>query len=64
VRSGTNADLAAGYDADITLWDPEASFVVNPAEILHRHKVTPYVGRELFGKVLATYLGGRRIFGR
>jgi allantoinase len=56
--------LAVGYDVDIVLWDPEASFVVNPSEILHRHKVTPYVGRELFGKVLATYVGGRRIFGR
>jgi allantoinase len=56
--------LAAGCDADIVLWDPEASFVVDPTELLHRHKVTPYAGRELFGKVLATYVGGRRIFGR
>lgn len=56
--------LAAGYDADIVLWDPEARFVVDPTELLHRHKVTPYAGRELYGKVLATYVGGRRIFGR
>ena len=56
--------LVAGYDADIVLWDPEASFVVEPTELLHRHKVTPYAGRELFGKVVATYVGGCRIFGQ
>lgn len=56
--------LAAGYDADIVVWDPHARFVVDPAELLHRHKVTPYAGRELFGKVSATYVGGRRIFGQ
>ena len=56
--------LAAGYDADIVLWDPDARFIVDPTELLHRHKVTPYAGRELFGKVSATYVGGRRIFAR
>ena len=56
--------LAAGYDADIVLWDPDARFVVDPAKLLHRHKVTPYAGRELFGKVSATYVGGKRIFSR
>jgi allantoinase len=56
--------LTAGYDADIVLWDPDARFVVDPTQLLHRHKVTPYLGRELFGKVSATYVGGRRIFGR
>jgi allantoinase len=54
--------LAAGFDADIVVWDPKARFVVDPAQLLHRHKVTPYAGRELFGKVTATYVAGRRIF--
>jgi allantoinase len=54
--------LAAGCDADIVVWDPKARFVVDPAQLLHRHKVTPYAGRELFGRVTATYLAGRRIF--
>jgi allantoinase len=56
--------LVAGYDADIIVWDPDTRFVVDPTELLHRHKVTPYAGRELFGKVSATYVGGRRIFGQ
>jgi allantoinase len=55
--------LAAGYDADIVVWDPKARFVVDPKKLLHRHKVTPYAGRELFGRVTATYVAGKRIFG-
>lgn len=55
--------IAEGYDADIVLWDPDASFVVDPASLFHRHAVTPYAGRELFGVVRATYVGGRKVFG-
>jgi allantoinase len=55
--------LSAGYDADIVVWDPEATFVVNPALLLHRHPTTPYAGRELFGVVRATFTGGRLAFG-
>jgi allantoinase len=51
--------LAPGHDADIVVWDPEASFVVEPAMLLHRHKVTPYLGRTLYGRVHSTFVGGR-----
>jgi allantoinase len=51
--------LLAGYDADIVVWDPEASFVVDPSLLFHRHKVTPYAGRELLGVVRQTYVCGR-----
>ncbi len=53
--------LSAGFDADIVVWDPDASFVVDPSRLLHRHKVTPYAGRELYGVVRATYIAGRQI---
>ncbi|MGI8547967.1 MAG: allantoinase AllB [Gemmatimonadaceae bacterium] len=54
--------LSAGYDADIVVWDPEASFIVDAGALRHRHPLTPYAGRELFGAVLATYVGGERVF--
>ena len=52
--------IAAGYDADIVIWDPEKSFVVDPAKLEHRHKITPYAGRELFGVVERTFVAGSR----
>lgn len=54
--------IAPGYDADIVIWDPEASFVVEPERLFHRHKVTPYAGRELLGVVHQTYVCGRLAF--
>ncbi len=56
--------LAAGFDADIVIWDPEAEFEVVPGIIEHRHKLTPYVSMKLFGKVLATFVGGEKVFDR
>jgi allantoinase len=55
--------LAPGWDADIVVWDPEASFTVDPARLHHRHRVTPYAGRTLHGVVRATFVGGRAVFG-
>ena len=54
--------LAPGFDADIVIWDPDKSFVVDPSALRHRHHITPYAGRELFGIVRATYVGGHRVF--
>jgi allantoinase len=53
--------IAAGRDADLVVWDPGESFVVDPALLQHRHPVTPYAGRRLRGVVHATYLRGRLV---
>lgn len=55
--------LEAGYDADIVVWNPESSFVVDPSALHQRHKLTPYAGRELFGVIRATYVCGQLAFG-
>jgi allantoinase len=51
--------ITAGFDADLVVWDPDASFVVQPENLYHRHKVTPYAGCELVGVVHQTYVCGR-----
>lgn len=56
--------LAPGMDADIVIFDPDATTSIERGDIHHKHKETPYEGRELAGKVLATYLRGRKIFER
>ena len=58
----TKGVLAEGYDADIVVWDPEASFVVDTASLRHRHRQTPYLDCELFGVVAGTWVAGRRVF--
>jgi len=54
--------IAPGYDADLVIWDPEASLEVDPAKLLHRHKLTPYAGRSLYGVVRRTVLRGETIY--
>lgn len=54
--------LARGYDADFIVFDPDASQRIEHSTIFHKHKVTPYDGRNLLGVVRQTYLGGEKIF--
>jgi len=50
--------LAVGRDADLVAFDPDATYVVDPGRLLHRHPVTPYAGRTLTGQVRQTWLRG------
>ena len=54
--------IAADYDADLVVWDPDAEFTVDAGRLQQRHKVTPYAGRTLRGVVRATYLRGERVW--
>ena len=62
--AGKKGTIAVGSDADFVIWDSDAKFRVDAAQLHHRHKVTPYAGRELSGRVETTFLRGRKIFER
>jgi dihydroorotase len=50
---------AAGVSANLTLYDPAAPRVVDPAASVSRSRNTPFAGLELPGQVRATFLRGR-----
>ncbi|HXC04074.1 MAG TPA: amidohydrolase family protein, partial [Bacteroidia bacterium] len=50
--------IRKGYDADLMVWDPSEQFKIKEETIRFRHKITPYLGLDLFGSVKRTYVGG------
>jgi allantoinase len=62
--AGKKGAISVGCDADFVICEPDAEFRVEAAQLHHRHKLTPYAGRELAGRVEATFLRGRKIFER
>jgi allantoinase len=55
-------DIAPGYDADIVLVDPGATFVVRAAQSQSHQGYTPFEGIELSGRVKSTFLRGSLIY--
>lgn len=53
--------LGAGADADIILFDPSGSRMLDDAEIISKAGWTPYAGRKVRGRVLGTWQRGVRI---
>ena len=54
--------LAVGADADLTIVAPEEPFTLETADLLQRHKMTPYLGRAFRGRVRQTIRRGEVIF--
>jgi len=56
--------IAPGYDADLLVLDAARTFTVTEELLHHRHKTSPYLGRELRGVVEQTYLAGQLVYQR
>ncbi|GHE03627.1 dihydroorotase [Defluviimonas sp. 20V17] len=55
--------MAEGAPADLVLFDPDAPFVLDRFTMLRsKSKNTPFDGARMEGKVLATFVAGRRVF--
>jgi len=56
--AGHGRELAEGAPAHLTLVDPAARWTVDPAQSASRSRNTPYAGRTLPARVVATFLAG------
>jgi allantoinase len=59
---GRKGSFIAGADADFVVFDPDAMWTVTPDDLHFRHKLSPYLGAELRGRVLGTWLRGKPVF--
>lgn len=59
LKKGT---LAVGADADVTIVDQQAQWVVDPGQFRSKSRNTPFIGWKVKGRVLTTIVGGRVVF--
>jgi len=60
--AGKKGRIAAGFDADLLIFDPEAEQLIAPESLFFRHKVSPYLGQTLLGRIHGTVLRGRTVY--
>ena len=54
--------LRPGYDADLTLLDPDEEWTVDSSKFFSKGKATPFEGRRLTGRVKDLFIDGRLVF--
>ncbi len=54
--------LGVGAAADVCIFDSQACWVITPKTLLSQGKNSPYLGREVAGKVTCTLVGGQTVF--
>jgi dihydroorotase len=57
--TGQGRPIAEGEPAHLVVFQPSRAVTVDPAATASASRNTPYAGRTLTGKVMATFYGGR-----
>lgn len=61
-RFGIGSEIAAGKPADLTVFDLDEEYVIDPKDFLSKGKSTPFTGRKVFGKCLMTMVNGEIVY--
>jgi len=61
-RFGLKSGLSPGAPADLTVFDLNDSYLINPDEFLSKGKSTPFAGSKVFGRCLMTLKDGNIVW--
>ena len=61
-RFGLGSPLAEGQPADLTVFDLDAEYTVDPTEFATMGRATPFAGCRLFGRCRMTMVGGEIVW--
>ena len=54
--------MSLGVDADLTIFDPDEEWVIDPEQFASKARNTPFAGRKVKGRVKYTIVNGRVIY--
>lgn len=60
----TSGRLSVGAPADLILFDPNVPFVLDRYKLKSKSKNTPFDGQRMQGRVLATFVDGKKVYQR
>ena len=53
-----------GFDGGFSVWDLDECYAIDPSEFLSMGRATPFAGKEVYGRCLATFCAGQRVYAR
>lgn len=62
IRQDKKGSIAEGMDADITIIDPEAEYVIDTSTFVSKGKNTPFHGKKVTGRVSYTICDGKVVY--
>lgn len=59
----TKGRIDIGADADLVLIDMHKPYTLKADDLEYRHPISPYIGREMVGKIHSTFVKGKQVYG-
>ena len=53
-----------GFDGGFSVWDLSERCAIDPSEFQSMGRATPFAGKEVYGRCLATFCAGQRVYAR